>query len=181
MVHSTRTPEGEPNQCPLCGKTMVLEPSVPPGDAPCPHCGSLVWFPITPEVTWSAGFPVYTVLPAEAQTKEQVIHAVVGHLVEAGHLSAEESESIVATFLKRESLGSTGIGCGVAIPSIMHPSVDRVVGALAKVPGGVEFDSVDGRPVYLICLLVKTIDRIGDNIRAFEAVVRSLRSLVFLK
>jgi hypothetical protein len=41
----TRTPEGEPNRCPVCGKELRLEPSRPPGDAPCPHCGSLLWFP----------------------------------------------------------------------------------------------------------------------------------------
>jgi hypothetical protein len=44
MEPSTRTPEGEPNRCPICGKTLQIEPSRPPGDAPCPHCGHLLWF-----------------------------------------------------------------------------------------------------------------------------------------
>lgn len=44
MTISSRTPEGLPNQCPVCGKKLVLEPSRPQGDAPCPHCGCLVWF-----------------------------------------------------------------------------------------------------------------------------------------
>jgi hypothetical protein len=44
MEPSSRTPEGQPNRCPLCGKEVYLEPSVPPGDAPCPHCGHLLWF-----------------------------------------------------------------------------------------------------------------------------------------
>ncbi len=44
MEPSTRTPEGEPNLCPICGKRLQIEPSRPPGDAPCPHCGSLLWF-----------------------------------------------------------------------------------------------------------------------------------------
>ena len=44
MEPSTRTPEGEPNRCPVCGKSLQIEPSRPPGDAPCPHCGSLLWF-----------------------------------------------------------------------------------------------------------------------------------------
>jgi tetratricopeptide (TPR) repeat protein len=44
MQPSTRTPEGEPNRCPVCGKEFRLEPSRPPGDAPCPHCGCLNWF-----------------------------------------------------------------------------------------------------------------------------------------
>jgi uncharacterized Zn finger protein (UPF0148 family) len=44
MEPSTRTPEGEPNRCPVCGKPLQIEPSRPPGDAPCPHCGHLLWF-----------------------------------------------------------------------------------------------------------------------------------------
>jgi signal recognition particle GTPase len=44
MEPSTRTPEGETNRCPVCGKPLQIEPSRPPGDAPCPHCGSLLWF-----------------------------------------------------------------------------------------------------------------------------------------
>jgi hypothetical protein len=41
---ASRTPEGEPNRCPICGKEVRLEPSRPPGDAPCPNCGHLLWF-----------------------------------------------------------------------------------------------------------------------------------------
>jgi anti-anti-sigma factor len=44
MVISSRTPEGEPNRCPVCGNTLRIEPSDPAGDAPCPHCGHLLWF-----------------------------------------------------------------------------------------------------------------------------------------
>jgi len=178
MLHSTRTPEGEPNQCPVCGKAFVLEPSVPPGDGPCPHCGSLVWFPRAREVGWTAGFPVYSLPAAEARTKEQALRAVVGCLVEAGQLYASDLESIMAAILKRERLGSTGIGRGVAIPHIIHPGVERVVGALAKLPGGVEFDAVDGQPVHLLCLLIAPIDRTLDRIRALEAVARTFRRLV---
>lgn len=44
MTPSSRTPEGEPNRCPFCNKKIRIEPSTPPGDAPCPFCGCLVWF-----------------------------------------------------------------------------------------------------------------------------------------
>ena len=48
MSIPTRTPEGERNSCPVCGHTVVLEPSRPPGDAPCPYCGTLLWFVLDP-------------------------------------------------------------------------------------------------------------------------------------
>src|SRR5690349_5970794 len=45
MTISSRTPEGHPNRCPVCRRRLRLSPSWPSADAPCPHCGSLVWFP----------------------------------------------------------------------------------------------------------------------------------------
>jgi hypothetical protein len=45
MEPASRTPEGETNHCPVCGHEVRLEPSRPPGDAPCPCCGHLLWFP----------------------------------------------------------------------------------------------------------------------------------------
>lgn len=42
---SSRTPEGEPNRCPVCRQEVRIDPSHgPTQDAPCPHCGSLMWF-----------------------------------------------------------------------------------------------------------------------------------------
>jgi len=41
---SSRTPEGRPNHCPVCGAEIRIEPSQPAGDAPCPQCGVLLWF-----------------------------------------------------------------------------------------------------------------------------------------
>ena len=44
MTISSRTPEGQPVSCPLCGANVVVEPSVLIGDAPCPNCGQLLWY-----------------------------------------------------------------------------------------------------------------------------------------
>jgi hypothetical protein len=44
MTISSRTPEGDPNRCPICRHTVVVEPSLDTRDAPCPHCGHLLWF-----------------------------------------------------------------------------------------------------------------------------------------
>jgi acyl carrier protein len=41
---SSRTPEGSPGRCPVCGREVRLEVSEPLGDAPCPHCGTLLRF-----------------------------------------------------------------------------------------------------------------------------------------
>jgi hypothetical protein len=47
MNPSSRTPEGIPERCPICGNSVRLEPSsFPSSDAPCPHCGYLLWFAV---------------------------------------------------------------------------------------------------------------------------------------
>jgi hypothetical protein len=51
MVISSRTPEGDPNRCPICGNDLRIEPSKPTLDAPCPHCGHLLWFARKPSVS----------------------------------------------------------------------------------------------------------------------------------
>jgi acyl carrier protein len=43
MSISSRTPEGESNRCPICNNRVIVEPSQPTGDAPCPRCGHLLW------------------------------------------------------------------------------------------------------------------------------------------
>lgn len=45
---SSRTPEGESNRCPICRNDVFIEPSLDTRDAPCPHCGHLLWFDPSP-------------------------------------------------------------------------------------------------------------------------------------
>lgn len=44
MEISSRTPEGQPNHCPVCDSDVVVESSLLFGDATCSNCGSLLWF-----------------------------------------------------------------------------------------------------------------------------------------
>ena len=66
----------------------------------------------------------------KADDKEAVIREMIQALLAAGKIEASEFESIVKAIMKREELGSTGIGRGVAVPHTKHPSVDRLVGTV---------------------------------------------------
>jgi PTS system fructose-specific IIA component/PTS system nitrogen regulatory IIA component len=117
------------------------------------------------------------VLPSlTATTKEGVIRGMVESLRDAGQFRNADLEDIIRAILKRELLGSTGIGRGVAIPHTKHYSVDRLVGTLAVSPAGVAFESLDGEPVYIFVLLISPQDRPGDHLRALENVSRCLRN-----
>jgi mannitol/fructose-specific phosphotransferase system IIA component (Ntr-type) len=117
----------------------------------------------------------------DADTKEGVIREMADALVEAGSIAPGDLESIVKAIMKREDLGSTGIGRGVAVPHTKHPSVNRLVGTVAVSRRGVDFDSLDGEPVQLFFLLVSPPDRPGDHLRALENISRQLRDESFCK
>ena len=116
-----------------------------------------------------------------ADDKEAVIRELAQALADAKRINPAEMESIVKAILKREELGSTGIGRGVAVPHTKHPSVDRLVGTIGVSPGGVDFDSLDGEKVQLFFLLISPPDRPGDHLRALENISRQLRDDTFCK
>lgn len=117
----------------------------------------------------------------EAVEKEAVIREMAGALMQAGSISDDQFDSVVEAILKREELGSTGIGRGVAVPHTKHPTVDRLCGAVAVSQDGVEFDSLDGEKVHLLFLLVSPPDRPGDHLRALENISRQLRNDTFCR
>jgi PTS system fructose-specific IIA component/PTS system nitrogen regulatory IIA component len=116
-----------------------------------------------------------------ADDKEGVIREMVQALQEAGGIETGEFDSIIRAILKREELGSTGIGRGVAVPHTKHPSVDRLVGTVAVSREGVDFDSLDGEKVHLFFLLISPPDRPGDHLRALENISRQLRNDTFCR
>jgi PTS system fructose-specific IIA component/PTS system nitrogen regulatory IIA component len=79
-----------------------------------------------------------------ANSKEGVVREMAQSLVDAGKIAAADLEGIVKAILKREELGSTGIGRGVAVPHTKHPSVSKLVGTVAVSQEGIDFQSLDG-------------------------------------
>lgn len=117
----------------------------------------------------------------KATDKEGVVREIVQALLDAGQVESDEFEGVVKAILKREELGSTGIGRGVAVPHTKHPSVDELVGTVAVSKEGVDFASLDGEPVHLFFLLISPPHRPGDHLRALENISRQLRNDTFCR
>ena len=111
-----------------------------------------------------------------AASKEDAIRSMVESLAAGGSIKSADQDGIIAAILKREELGSTGIGKGVAVPHTKHPSVDKLVATIALSKTGVEFASLDGEKVHILFLLVSPPDRPGDHLRALENISRHLRN-----
>jgi nitrogen PTS system EIIA component len=111
----------------------------------------------------------------KASDKESAIAELVDSLLEAKEIRAEDRDDIIRAIRKREELGSTGIGRGIAVPHTKHGSVDKLVGTVGVSTDGLEFESLDGEKVQLFFLLVSPPDRPGDHLRALENISRQLR------
>lgn len=117
----------------------------------------------------------------QATTKEEAIREMASSLVKAGKLPEDDYESLVRAIIKREELGSTGIGRGIAVPHTKHPCVQELVGTVAVSSKGVEFSSLDGEPVYVLFLLISPPNEPARHLRALELIARRLRNDTFCK
>ena len=116
-----------------------------------------------------------------ACNKDDVVAELVEALIEADAIKEDERDNIIKAIMKREELGSTGIGRGIAVPHTKHPSVEQLVGTVGVSVEGVDFNSLDGEKVQLLFLLVSPPDRPGDHLRALENISRRLRDDTFCR
>ena len=89
-------------------------------------------------------------LQLKGETKDDILRGLAA-LLKLG----EKSEGILVKMLKRrENLGSTGVGRGIAIPHCRSLVVDRLRVAFGRKPGGIDFKSIDGQPARHFFLIV---------------------------
>ena len=89
-------------------------------------------------------------LDLEANTKEDALQELVGLL----KLDEKSEAVLIKTLRRREKLGSTGIGKGIAIPHCRSLVVSRLRLAYGRKASGLDFKSIDGQPVYNLFLIV---------------------------
>ena len=88
---------------------------------------------------------------------------------------------ILAELQKREELGSTGMGGGVAIPHARFHHLHKPFGMLVRLKKPIEFDAVDGKPVDTIALLLLPVARQGEQLGALACIARKLRDPLVMK
>ena len=115
----------------------------------------------------------------KSQNKDEVIKELVELLVRAGVIKDKDVHQLVQILLKRESLGSTGIGQGLAIPHGKSDCAVKLIAAFGVSRAGVKFDSLDGEPVHLFFLLVAPEDSAGPHLKALARISRLLKDKHF--
>ena len=113
---------------------------------------------------------VMTSVPS--RSKKQVIEELAERVATLTGLS---QRCLLDMVLRRERLGSTGIGGGIAIPHAVHQDITRTIVLLAMLETPIDFDAIDGQPVDIICLVVGPLNDDSNNLKCIASVTRSLQ------
>jgi len=111
--------------------------------------------------------------------KEELIRELLDGLINAGEIEKRYRNKLIEGLMARESLGSTAIGQGIAIPHAKSDCVSKLVAAFGLSKKGVDFDSLDGEPAYIFFLLVAPQDSAGPHLKALARISRLLKDKYF--
>lgn len=116
----------------------------------------------------------------KAKDRDEVIYEILDNLVATGRLEDGDRDDLLVEILKRETLGSTGIGRGVAIPHIKTGKVKEFVGVLAVSRGGIEFNAIDSAPVRVIILFLSPLRAVAGHLQLLSHIGGILRHQGYL-
>lgn len=112
-------------------------------------------------------------LDLEATEKEEALEELVEALAAVKPIG--DKKAILKSLVDRENLGSTGIGQGIAIPHGKTDKVNELMAFLGVSKKGVNFDALDGEPVYIFFLLIAPKESAGPHLKALARISRLLR------
>ena len=127
-------------------------------------------------------FPADRILfPLQQSSKVQVVEELAGGLVATGQLGGNNLGKFVKEILARESLGTTAIGKGIAIPHIRTGLSSSLVGLLGFSQDGIDFSSLDKRPTHAVFMLASPMAQKDQQIRILGRIAAVANHENFLK
>lgn len=173
---STTTDDGTPIRCEICGASSRVNVSRPPGDSVCPTCGAFFWVDAVVEITRQSSFvPDVSLREIASTNRSEAVREIISCAAAEFEWTIEQQNELLDAILKREELGSTGIGNGFAVPHASADWLASCVTVMAFAPNGIDFDSLDGDPVHTVILIASPKSKPGEHLRLLERVSRSIR------
>jgi PTS system nitrogen regulatory IIA component len=120
--------------------------------------------------------PSCVVFGARASNKEQLLRDVAAR---AGASLTLDPQIVFNALQTREELGSTGLGEGFALPHASIEGLDHLFGMFVKLSRPIHFDSIDGKPIDLVFVLLSPAKASGECLAALAAIARHLRDPAF--
>jgi fructose-specific phosphotransferase system IIA component len=112
-------------------------------------------------------------LALKEKTENKVIAELVELVAQSGKI--KDKKAYYNAILKREKLGSTGIGNGVAIPHAKSPKVEAFVMGFARSPHGIDFGALDGEKTYLFFILASPEEDVGAHLKILADISRLVK------
>ncbi len=122
-----------------------------------------------------------TRLGAHPKDKDDVLKMAASLLAADQGAVGIPEEEILKLLVKREELGSTGIGEGIAIPHATIPGASEITIALITIPEGINFNSIDRKPVRAVFAMCAPPDKRADHVRNLAELSRLVKNPGFLK
>jgi len=120
------------------------------------------------------------IVPALAAVdKRPILEELAAHV--ASRHPRIDRATLTKVLVDRESLASTAIGEGVAIPHGKLAAVSDIIACLGRAPAGVDFDSMDKQPTYLFFVLVAPESSTGAHLKALARISRVFKDPAFRK
>jgi len=88
----------------------------------------------------------------------------------------KNDQALFETLMEREKLGSTGIGENVAIPHGKSDEVTQIITVLARSKNGVEFESLDQKPVHFVCMVIAPSHSTGQHLKVLARISRIFKN-----
>lgn len=117
------------------------------------------------------------IINLKSRDKKGALKELIKLLEKNGYI--KDSEKILEIVMDREKLGSTGIGQGIAIPHAKTDQISEIICSLGISQSGIDFDSLDGEPVYIIFLVLAPTKSIGQHLKTLAKIARLLKDKVF--
>jgi len=114
------------------------------------------------------------IVELKGTTKDDVLKELVEVLARASEV--QDKEAFYHAILERESILSTGIGLGIAVPHAKISSVKTLVAALGKTKKGINYGALDDQPVHIVVMIGANDAQQADYIRALARVTLLLKN-----
>ena len=88
----------------------------------------------------------------------------------------KNDQALYATLIEREKLGSTGIGENVAIPHGKSDELTQIITVFARSLSGIEFESLDQKPVHFVCMVIAPAHSTGQHLKALARISRLFKN-----
>lgn len=118
-------------------------------------------------------------VPMTAQTKTAAVNELLEVLKENGCFA--DLQTVKTAVFEREALSSTGLGDGIAVPHAKTDAISAPALAIGISKEGIDFQSHDGEPAYVVFLMIAPKSQPGQHIEALSEIAKMMQAPIVMK